>query len=159
MEHFREAVRIITANPDLNYFSGPKPEALVRKAEAALGLVFPPTYREFLLQYGAGGFGGSDFCGVSKDDFVNSSWPDGIWMTLQTRQRWALPHSYIIVSNDGMGDDYCIDTADGNGRIVLFQPGLSLDHQVREVVAEDFGEFFLQIITRYLGYARAPPEE
>jgi hypothetical protein len=33
-------------------FEGAKPESLVAKAEAALGIAFPPSYRRFLLELG-----------------------------------------------------------------------------------------------------------
>ena len=48
------ALAIIAANPDSAYFAGPKSAELIRRAEEALGLSLPPTYRKFVAAYGAG---------------------------------------------------------------------------------------------------------
>jgi hypothetical protein len=65
---------------------------LVLKAESALGLKFPPTYRKFLLEYGCGNIFGMEFYGVVDDNFINSSIPDAIWITLNERKTSNLPN-------------------------------------------------------------------
>jgi antitoxin YobK len=47
---------------------------------------FPPTYRRFLLEYGAGNVRSTEIYGVMDDDFENSSVPDAIWHNLTTRR-------------------------------------------------------------------------
>ena len=64
---------------------GPRPEELVAAAERALGLEFPPGYREFVLDLGAGDVGGEEFFGVVDDGFEDSAIPDGVWLTLRER--------------------------------------------------------------------------
>jgi hypothetical protein len=51
---------------------GERPEALVDPAEQTLGLRFPPSYRAFVRELGAGDAGGEEFYGVI-DDFENST--------------------------------------------------------------------------------------
>jgi hypothetical protein len=54
MKHYDQAVELIKQRGLASRFVGPKSEEAVAKAEAALGVRFPPTYRRFCLEYGAG---------------------------------------------------------------------------------------------------------
>ena len=51
-----------------------------------LGLEFPPSYRRFVLDFGAGSFGASEVYGVIDSNFENSSVPDAVWCTLDVRE-------------------------------------------------------------------------
>ena len=46
-----------------------QPEEHVSRAEHALGLSFPPSYRRFLRELGAGGVGSEEIYGLINDDF------------------------------------------------------------------------------------------
>lgn len=72
-------------------FVGPRDDGLVGAAEAALGLSFSPIYRRLVAELGAGDIAGQEFYGVITEEFVNSSVPNGIWLTLKARSEWALP--------------------------------------------------------------------
>jgi len=108
-------------------FHGPKPESLIAHAEQTLGLVFPPTYRQFLSRFGCGGARGCELYGLIDDDFENSSVPDGIWLTLDERRTSQLPKSLILVSDTGDGGYYAIDvsqkTPEGDSPIVAWWSG------------------------------------
>jgi hypothetical protein len=54
MKHYEQAVELIKSRGLGSQFVGPKSEEVVARAEAALGIRFPPTYRRFCLEYGAG---------------------------------------------------------------------------------------------------------
>ena len=141
MADYEKAKAIIEANSDNADFVGPRSEALVRAAEAALGVTFPPTYRRFVLEYGAGNFGSAEFYGVIHNNFPKSSVPDGIWHTLTDRQGAGLPHELIVVGDTGSGELYCLDLS-REGAVVIVDPGA--DASVREPAAPDFGTFFLE---------------
>jgi antitoxin YobK len=52
MEDYTEARELIERHDDLADFMGERPEELVARAEEALGVRFPPTYRAFVRDLG-----------------------------------------------------------------------------------------------------------
>ena len=152
----REAIGLIEREPSADSV-GPRPEALVLKAERTLGLEFPPTYREFLLRLGCGGIGGEEFYGVIDGDFENSGVPDAIWLTLECRRSIDLPDSQIVVSERGDGAHYTIDTArrDENGESpVLCSWAAHPEYANPEEFAPDFGALFLLFVKEEIQYLR-----
>ncbi len=127
-------------------FEGAKPEALVAKAEAALGVVFPPSYRRFLLELGCGDINGVEFYGLVNDDFGRSTVPNGIWLTLSERRASGLDPQYVIIGDRGDGGRYALDTrivdASRECPVVL----LSINSIELERVADSFGSYFLSAI-------------
>jgi len=142
MPDYERARAIIAANSAKAHFAGPRPEELIRKAEDALGLRFPDTYRQFLLDYGAGNFGPAEFYGVINEDWEHSSVPDGVWYTLSERRQFGLAVALVVVADAGTGELYVLDVSKENGPVYLVSPVSSMAHRAR--VASDFGEFFLQ---------------
>lgn len=127
-------------------FIGQRPEEWVAEAERKLGITFPPTYRRFLRELGCGGFRSEEFYGIVDADLLLGPVPNGIWLTLDERQCTQLGPSYFIVQSGGDGNWYAIDTAQRNSEGE--SPVLLLDVNCHpyEVVAEDFGRFFLDRI-------------
>jgi cell wall assembly regulator SMI1 len=123
-------------------FEGPKDESLIKKAEQKLGVKFPPTYRRFLASHGCGDVEGLEIYGVIKDDFDNSGIPDAIWITLKERQDSKIDANLVLISADGTGSYFAINTAvcdsDGESPVVLWEPGFG----VREKIADSFGVYF-----------------
>ena len=114
---------------------GARDEALVAAAEAALGLRFPPSYRQFLRRYGAGGIGAFEVYGVVEEPFEGPV-PDGVWMTLDARP--ALPATAVVLGDDGMGGLYVLDTAHGDDPPVEVRSG-----DESELVAPSFADWLL----------------
>lgn len=136
--------------PDMMHFIGSRPEELVVKAEDILNLQFPPAYRSFLLDFGAGDFGTEGILGVINDDYFNSGNPDGIWFTIQQR-KIGLPICYVAIYDVGDGDIFCLDTTQkDDAMVVTYQPGYPLEQQRREIIAPNFGAFFLDLVTRQI---------
>jgi len=154
MQDYEKAKEIMAKYPGKQFFSGPKPESLIQAAERALELKFPPTYRRFLLEYGAGAFGAFEVYGVIDTDFEQSSIPDAIWATLKKRNRGWLPSNLVVISALGDGDLFCLDLGAKEGSeapVVIHEAGYREEKhrgEVREVIARDFGEFFLQGVQR-----------
>lgn len=142
LERYRKARELI-ANAGQSDFEGPKPESLVARAEAALGLTFPPSYRQFLLDLGSGDVAGFEVYGLVDDDFVDSAVPDAIWLTLEERESNGLDPRFIIIGALGDGTYDCLDTAhlDASGEAPVVQ--LSADFEDPVKLAESFGEYFL----------------
>jgi len=128
---------------------------LVVAAETALGVSFPPTYRWFIEELGAGSVGGRELYGAIDENFVDSSIPDGIWLTLDERERFRFPKHLVIVGDTGMGEHYVLDTSrpdpDGECPVAVWVTGQSQEADEIEVVAPDFGSFFWQPLREVFG--------
>jgi len=142
IERYRKA-RALIAEAGGGDFEGPKPEALVARAEAALGLVFPPSYRQFLLELGCGSVGGFEVYGLVDDDFTHSAVPDAIWLTLEERRNVGLDPRYVVIGTLGDGTLDCLDTVhlDREGEAPVVQ--LSAEGEDPVKLADSFGEYFL----------------
>ena len=147
MTEYVRAAALIGEHEDIADFAGPRPPALIERAEQAVGVTFPPTYRRFLLEYGAGNFGGTEIYGVIDDDFHDSSVPDAIWHNLTSR-REGLFTFYAV----GEGTDFCLDTtstgADGEMAVVA----VDASGEAKQQLAPDFGSAFLMLVQEELGY-------
>lgn len=146
----QKAFGLIERHRDQADFDGKKTEELIFLAESALGNKFPPTYRVFLSQYGCGDIAGQEFYGIIKEDFVNSSVPDAIWLTLDERKNSNLPESLIVVYETGDGVYYSLDCSSRNDAgecpVVAWIPGVSKKGDRLEYIAEDYGQFLLETI-------------
>lgn len=150
-QDLQESFKLVEQHADRADFEGQKPAALVGAAESALGVRFPPSYREFLLKLGCGDIAGCEFYGIIGEEFENSSVPNGIWLTLKERSESGLPEHLLIVYADGTGTYYALDVrearADGECPVVAWRadaPGSG------NVVAEDYGAFFLETLRQAL---------
>lgn len=127
-------------------FEGSKSESLVAQAEAALGLVFPPSYRRFLLEMGCGDINGVEILGLIDNNFEISSVPNGIWLTLNERRTIGLDPAYVLIREGGDGSYYALDTGRrddmGESPVVL----LSIDGKQSIKIANSFGDHFLDVI-------------
>jgi antitoxin YobK len=125
-------------------FIGHIDESVIDKAEAALKLTFPPTYRKFLRDFGCGGIRGREIYGIVNDDFVASGIPDAIWLTLKNRKA-GLPMELVIIAEVGNGDYYALDgrkrSITGEYPVIVYSILGSI-----EQVSSDFGEFLLSFM-------------
>lgn len=152
LKNYNEAVGIITKNQSKGYFAGPRSETLIKLAEQTLGFQFFGTYRHFLENYGAGNFGAQEIYGVISDDFENSSVPDAIWYTITERKEIGLPPNLLVIYDTGSGELFCLDFKQGSREkepaVVSFVPGVDLGKQTYEKIADDFGDFLLDLVKR-----------
>ncbi|MFZ6029410.1 MAG: SMI1/KNR4 family protein [Chloroflexota bacterium] len=151
IQDYEKARFLINSHPEKADFVGPKSESFIRMAEDTLGVKFPPTYRKFLKDFGAGGFGGAEIYGLIKEDFENSGIPDVVWYTMLSRKKWKLPSDLIPVYDLGDGEDYCIEVNQSRGqnyegRVIAYSPGYPPEEQNRNLIAEDFGKLLLDLV-------------
>lgn len=139
------------------FFAGRREELLVAAAEGALRVALPPTYRRFVLELGAGSVGSRELYGVTTDNFTDAAVPNGIWLTLDERERFSLPERLVLVGDTGMGEYYALDLSradeSGEAPVVIWASGRSQEGDALEVVAPDFGAFFLAAVEEELGPA------
>ena len=149
-ENYEKAIKIITKNKHKCYFVGKRSENLIQKAEEILKIKFPNTYKKFLLTYGAGSYGSQEILGVIDDDFQNSSVPDGVWYTLTDRKQVNLPLNLIVIYETGNGEMLCLDVnklnKENEAPVVAYFPGIDNEYQTYEKIADDFGNFLLDIV-------------
>ncbi|CAG9001018.1 MAG: hypothetical protein CENE_03026 [Candidatus Celerinatantimonas neptuna] len=123
-------------------FEGEKDIALIEKAELALNLKFPPSYRIFLKTLGCGDIEGLEFYGLIDGNFESSSVPNAIWLTLYERKASALPDHLVLIYGVDDGTFYAVDTKitglNGENPIVRYRAD-----GVTEKVADSFGSFLL----------------
>jgi hypothetical protein len=154
MGELEQALEAVRAS-DLADFVGRRDPSLVTAAEDALGVSFPPTYRRFIAELGAGSFGGTEFYGAIDQNFDASSVPDGIWLTLDERREFGLPRHLVVVGDTGTGAFYVLDTAGAEAGdecpVAVWEGGRSREGDMLEVVAPDFGTFFWTAIQHELG--------
>lgn len=155
IQDYNNAVKLLQQNQELSDFVGECSEQLVKKAEAKLNVIFPQTYRNFLLNYGAGNFGSEEIYGIVKEDFDNSGIPDAIWYTLKQRKEVNLPSTLVIIYHTGGEEMFCLNFNKlGKHQepvVVSYVIGVDLEFQTYEIIANDFGEFLLQRVKMELG--------
>jgi len=154
---YETAIGLMSGAPSAMDFIGSRPSQLVEMAERRLGLIFPATYRRFLLEYGAGSFAGEEIYGVVDDDFQGSSAPNAVWSTLLLRREVSLPHNYIHIYSVGDGEIYCLSVNSFDcaiAPVVAFEPGLEIEFQSQEAIWADFSDFFLDCVQEGLTFSR-----
>jgi antitoxin YobK len=130
---------------DGGYAAGPATEDLIVGAERRLGLIFPRSYRWFLLNYGAVIARGFWVAGVFHAEDEPPAWSNVVTYTNQLRRASSgeLPETYVAISDDGGDFKFYLDTARSSHAeecpVVMLGPGAD------EVpVAEDFFEFIVR---------------
>ena len=154
MANMNAALQLTSDNEYLADFAGARTPDLVDSAERMLGVAFPPSYRRFLTGLGASSIAGEEFYGVIGDDVEHSGVPDAVWLTLRNRRELSRSTSLVIVYDLGDGTRYMLDmaryTEDGECPVVSFH-GIPKQGETLELVAHDFGEFFLRVVSEALG--------
>ncbi|MDN7228275.1 SMI1/KNR4 family protein [Planococcus sp. N064] len=131
-------------------FVGEVPSGIIAKAEEALELEFTGSYLDFLQNFGAGDFNGEEIYGILDSDFENSSVPDAIWYTLQERKETNLPLNLLVIYDTGSEELFCLNFNDldetGDPKVVSYMPGIDMGEQNFEIIAENFGDFLLELL-------------
>lgn len=133
---------------DERFFGGGQSVSLIEEAEKVLGLTFPKSYKMFLQKYGYGGVNSFDIDGITSYKPEGSSYGGVVWSVLERRKKFNYPAYLIPIYDVGEGTAYCLDTsqmnAEGECPVVAWPVGGYEETPVLEIVAEDFGSFFLK---------------
>jgi hypothetical protein len=150
MSDYEEALALIENHLDEADFEAQSDERIER-AERVLKVRFPPTYRRFLLELGAGAIGAEEFYGLVNDDFEDARPPQAVGLTREFRREGHVSDDLVVIYNLGQGSYYALDTArtdqDGEAPVVGFTPGLNRAGDELELIAPDFGRFFLDTLS------------
>jgi antitoxin YobK len=150
VETYQKAKQIIQTNEDMADFIGGRTSELIKLAEEKLGVEFNGLYLDYLQTFGAGNFGAQEIYGIINDNFENSSVPDAIWYTLTERKEINLPNNLLVIYDTGSEELFCLDfnqlDEKGEPKVVSFVPGIELESQKYEIIANDFGDFLLDLV-------------
>jgi len=170
LQDLEKAFELLNSNFNLEEldFCGEQSLSTISAGEVALGLKFPETYKYFLKKCGCGGFDGVEVYGIIKDEsFAKKNMPvvgvpNIVWSTLQWHRDFNHPLYLPIIYNVGEGTLYCLDTSqmndEGECPVVAWPIGGYEETPVLEIVAEDFGKFFLDLIEREIEYKKSQEE-
>jgi len=151
MEYTKKAFALIDENGSGDW-NEDITEDIVKKAEDFLDIIFPESYRAFLLKYGCGGIEGLEIYGICDSDFINSAIPDGIWLTSKVRTEIGINNSLIIIA-DSMEGYYVLDTSRMNSQgecpVIDWNAGLDSINNAG-IMANSFGEFLFKELLIYL---------
>jgi hypothetical protein len=154
MEKLTTAIRMISEHPELSEFVGPRPAAWIAAAERCLNVRFPPTYRTFLLELGAGAFGSVEFFGVVDDNWEDSGLPDVVWLAMRAQREGWLPQGIVPIYDDGMGNWLVLNLREpwssGEPNVVAWEMGRSQPDANLEIIAPNFGAFLLDEVNDVL---------
>lgn len=150
VKNYQKAKETILNEEEIADFVGGRADELISLAEEELGLKFNGLYFDYLKTFGAGNFGAQEIYGIIDENFESSSVPDAIWYTLTERKEMNLPDNLLAIYDTGSDEIYCLDYSnlDNNGepKVVAFVPGVDLESQTYEIIANDFGDFLLDLI-------------
>lgn len=151
-ERFYEEIdRHVQAHPRGIRFASGVGDEWIERAEAALGLHFPPSFRHYLRKYGGGSIGGEVVNGLLRIEFDEACGPDTVYNTQLDRAQSGLdPSLIVLIDNDG-DETFYLDTGridqDGESpviHVVIEEP------TTRQPYAESFAEFLLKRVEFFL---------
>ncbi len=151
--HTDEAIRLIMENDELAEFAGGvSTSETIARAEERLGVEFPPSYRRFLEQLGAGRFGAQVFFGLSEAT-DHREW-DVVSHTLDRRAHSNLGDTDVVVGPYGKEANFVLDCTrpgdDDECPVAEVPVGYS-DIQEPNYFEDSFGRFMYARVCDVLG--------
>jgi hypothetical protein len=124
-------------------FNGAKSEELVTSLETALGVKFPPSYRQFLLNFGGAFLTGNIISGIYESAPLMPNEGSTFGDTQRYREVFGMPNYLIVVAPDEDAP-YCLDSreTDENGEMPVVCYTFHTKHI--GVIAESFEEYLIE---------------
>ncbi|MEH6942064.1 SMI1/KNR4 family protein, partial [Bacillus sp. JJ722] len=160
--NYEKALALLNQNKvDCDYI-GECLDLLIKKAENTLDLKFPSSYNHFIKKYGAGVFANYEILGVIHEKYyelLDPDKPDVVRFTLIKRKERHLPDNFLPIIDIDPDILYCLDINNLNEEsepaVVSFNVGEDWGEQ--ELIAEDFGDFLLEIIQNEIEALKLSP--
>ena len=139
---YKKAKSIIESGDLNSEFYGPSSDSEITAIEQCASYIFPPAYRNFLLDFGCGNVCSEEFYGYAGPKARNVV-PNGLWLNADMRENGALGPQYFVIQSCGDGTWIALDSScvEENGEYQVVR--LSVDLSKIEVIEKDFGDFFL----------------
>ena len=91
-------------------------ESQIKKAEKDLNMEFPNEYKEYLKEYGAISFFGTEWTGLNVEDYI-----DVVRVTVKERElNKNFPLKYFVLEN--LGIDGLLTIVSENGKVFSWNP-------------------------------------
>lgn len=123
--------------------AGPASSQAVAQLERELAVVLPPSYKGFLLQFGAVALGDCTVSGIVDNNPLSPEGGSLVGDTQRLRAERGLPSRYLVVQADEDAP-YCFDTharrQDGELSVVCYE--LHSGHV--ETIADSFAEWTMK---------------
>lgn len=151
-QNYKEAMELA---PKCKFYTtaGGKSQEEIEKSEELLGIKFSKQCREFYEQYGYLSFFGNEIFGIDPDDDSGELEGNSVAYALNDREEYGLPDEWIPIYNfdDGFMAylDYSSLNDEGEPCVIAAEYNGS-EYQAEETIAEDFGEFVLQLVKQEL---------
>lgn len=145
VEASEQLIALMYGNEDIVNHAGGCSAEMLASAESALGIVFPPSYRRLVKEFGTWEFGGEEYLGVYQ---TSGRGEELLGSVAETRfgRKYGLPLDLLVVMSDGMGGLIVLDQSrpdqDGEYPVLVWNPG-SVDRQGMERLGDDFGSYAL----------------
>lgn len=157
LERIRLYVERIEQRNTSLIWAGPQQPATIRTAESILGLVLPPSYTEFVLNFGAGGVEGDEISGLRENNPFLHEEGNVCADTIRWRGEIGLPDHLIVVHAIEDELAYCLDSSTPDETeeypVIAYDPDLPRSAKPR-VVYVNFGEFLLEYLRDHSERAR-----
>lgn len=148
--YLEKAFKIIENDPfDDAYFAGPKSENLILEVEKVLNLKLPTDFIKFIKNYGAGSILGNEFYGVIDDNFYDSSIPNFVWLTLQSRKEYDLPENFAVIAESLDGNYVVLDCSScdwENCSVLEWIPSIPMEKQNLNTIAKSYSQFLFETL-------------
>lgn len=134
--------------------AGGKSEEEIRKSEQILNIKFSDQCREFYEKYGYLSFYGSEIFGIDPDDDSGILEGNSVAYALNDRDEYSLPEEWIPIYDFDDGSmaylDYSHLNKQKEPRVIMASYD-GEEYEVVEILAEDFGDFVLQLVQEQTG--------
>lgn len=161
-DKFEEAARIMQRNGLEAFSPGGSSREFIEKVEARLGVRLPPSYRDFLREYGILEVEAEEFYGEFDDEGFATAIPSFVFATERARELGDIDPQDILIRITGYGPIVIIDcsAADENNESPVFLQDAKYDPEKNEVlfsrekIASSFGQYFFDQIMRIVAESR-----
>lgn len=132
---------------------GGKSKKEIEMSEKMLEVEFSTQCKDFYEKYGYLSFEGNEIFGIDPEDDSGILEGNSVAFALNDRYEYDLPKKWIPIYDFGDGNMAYLDYSSLNMEdepqvIMAFYNGKN--YQIVKVLAEDFGNFILQLVSEYL---------
>ena len=133
--------------------AGGKKDKDIEKSEKILEISFSKQSREFYKKLGDLSFYGNEIFGIDPDDDSGILEGNSVTYALNDRQKYNLPQKWLPIYNFNDGTMAYLDYSSLNQEnepIVIMAYYNGSEYEVVDRIAEDFGDFLLQLVKEQL---------
>ncbi|KOV76104.1 hypothetical protein ADL01_16820 [Streptomyces sp. NRRL WC-3618] len=151
VEDSERLIELVRANDDIANHADGCDTGTITAAERDLSVMFPPSYRRVIEEFGTWDIAGEEFLGVYQTPAMGQKLLGSVTETLDAHSQYGMPSDLIVVMFDGMGGLIVLDSSqadqEGEYPILVWNPGVA-DRQSMERLGDDFGSFALSLCQR-----------